>query len=139
MTSVYFLLGKTVQTIACMLLNQPTENVCNSPSSTFKKRLNSRPKFRTLIVVPVSLMDQWHDELLKFVHPSLRIRVLRYHSAFLKQSERKSLEDDPEHLYRYDGECPLISSLIFLKWFSQLIRGWLNNFPLTRRIEGSIR
>ncbi|TVY39756.1 putative ATP-dependent helicase, partial [Lachnellula occidentalis] len=62
-------LGKTVQTLACMVGNPPT-------ASDLKRNIKA-----TLIVVPAAVLDQWMDEIEFHTEPGLYKKVLRYKTS----------------------------------------------------------
>jgi len=70
-------LGKTVQTIALLLAQ--------------RARLPSGQRERTLIITPLSLIDQWHSELDKIAKPGV-FKVLSYYGAAMKKMKRADLE-----------------------------------------------
>lgn len=72
-------LGKTIQTIATIVSNPPDRN------SIVRQ---------TLVVAPVSLLDQWISELEKKVKPGHRLKVYKYHGP--------NRIRDPEYLQQFD-------------------------------------
>jgi hypothetical protein len=62
-------LGKTVQTLACMVGNPPGEKDC------------SRGVKATLIVVPSSVIEQWLDEIRNHAEASVFPKILRYKAS----------------------------------------------------------
>lgn len=66
-------LGKTIQTIALILLN-PRENLRSAG---------------TLIIAPVSLLLQWKEEILQRIHDDYKLKVAIYHG----QTKEKRLRE----------------------------------------------
>ena len=100
-------LGKTVQTIALMFANPPRRPETHTMSKSAADLLMQRGRARqegqsTLIVLPLSLMEQWNQEMVNLVKPEYRPKILMYHSDFLKGSEKRRFENDPRHLAEYD-------------------------------------
>ncbi len=48
-------------------------------------------------------MAQWRTEIRDAIAPEYRPLVLMYHQDYLKLSEKKAIENEPNELYRYDG------------------------------------
>ncbi|KAG0646207.1 DNA repair rad5 [Hyphodiscus hymeniophilus] len=63
-------LGKTVQTLACMVGNQPEASDC-------KREVKA-----TLIVVPSSVIDQWMDEIRVHVDARIFPKIMRYKTSY---------------------------------------------------------
>jgi hypothetical protein len=61
-------------------------------------------RLRTLIVLPLSLMEQWKLEFDEFVRPKGRLKILQYHGGFMTTGERRYLEQNPEKLGKYDSK-----------------------------------
>ena len=90
--------SKTVQTIACVLANpRPLQKEDHKPGS--------RRRYCTLVVLPLSLMEQWRNELESLVKPEHRLRILQYHGDFMTTAEKKSFENNPEQFGRFDCKC----------------------------------
>jgi SNF2 family DNA or RNA helicase len=134
-------LGKTVQTLACMLINKPTEPPATTTFPGFGP-VNSqkRQRFRTLIVLPLSLMEQWEGECLRLTDPGLRIRVFKYHSDYMKTSEKRALEENPEMLYRYDVVLTTYQNVVTQFPFDKAQRRLYtqNKFEFDRRTAGPL-
>lgn len=62
-------LGKTVQTLACMVGNPPT-------TEDLERGVKA-----TLIVVPAAVLDQWFDEIAFHVSPSIFKKVQKYKTS----------------------------------------------------------
>ncbi|TGO53614.1 hypothetical protein BCON_0120g00110 [Botryotinia convoluta] len=62
-------LGKTVQTLACMVGNPPTEED------------KKRGVMATLIVVPSSVISQWKEEIWNHVHEKVFPKVMQYKAS----------------------------------------------------------
>lgn len=92
-------LGKTVQMIAVILR---TLDACPAAGSSDFRSLFSKNKKTTLIIVPLSLMVQWRDEINRLIKPGSKLRCLLYHGEYLTPKERKRYDNDPLLFHDYD-------------------------------------
>lgn len=121
-------LGKTIQAIACILTSrspplpsifarsstplspQPCQNSTlgdgnESEAATTVNDFGHRvavPR-STLIILPLTLLDQWRCEIEQFIERDCRLSVLQYHSGFLTARERMSFVRNPKKFNDYDG------------------------------------
>jgi SNF2 family DNA or RNA helicase len=102
-------LMQTIQTIACILINKPKNDTAarlNPSQSVMSNFFNApAPKTRrsTLIILPLSLMDQWESEMDELIKPGHKLRVLKYHNDCLKIAERRRFDANPDIFATYDG------------------------------------
>lgn len=75
-----------------------------SPAQRLMAAANNNCRLRTLIVLPLSLMEQWRTEFEEFVRPRNSLKILQYHGGFLTARERRRIEKDPEELANYDSK-----------------------------------
>ena len=112
-------LGKTVQTIS-LLLSHPPILDDKAPTPTSKPSLDdifmqdtgfnaggspssiSGSERATLIVLPLSLMEQWKVEIETLIKPAYKLQVLQYHGDFMTTSQRRKFEQNPDSFGYYD-------------------------------------
>ncbi|KAI3641818.1 hypothetical protein MIR68_000087 [Amoeboaphelidium protococcarum] len=112
-------LGKTCLTISTIVANPPAsksssngggdlygghrEEMAHSIFANFSTQPPSARSGRaTLVIVPLSLMEQWRLEFEKFLKPAFRLKVIQYHSDYLTAVQRKKFEQDPNALGEFD-------------------------------------
>eukprot|EP00158_Paraphelidium_tribonemae_P008374 Partr_v1_DN28565_c0_g1_i1_m73925 putative SNF2 family helicase ATPase len=98
-------LGKTVQMIAVMMANSPAkQDAALARAGVLDGNANRRRQGRksTLIVLPLALMDQWKLEMERMIKPEHRLKVLSYHSDYLKPADKRQYHSNPRKLNDYD-------------------------------------